>query len=263
MLLLITVGLAAIPLLAATIVCKDQPHKFEARDEQFFIDGGPILLVSGEMHFGRVLPEDWDTRLKQAKAMGLNTISLYLFWNLCEPHEGKFNFTGMTDVRRMLRLCQENGLWVIQRPGPYCCVEFEYGCIPWWTAKYPEVPIRSTDPRWLEWSRRYIEQVHGQVGDLQVTHGGPLLMVQMDNEHGMISGGNESYMVEMQKIFTGAGFDTQLFTCDPGRRGRMSALQGVLRGRNGYKGRQSVGPEVESSAARRLSRPNQSRLMSG
>lgn len=248
MLLLMIVGLAEIALLVTTIMCKGQPHKFEARDGQFFIDGEPTLLVSGEMHFGRVLPEDWDTRLKQAKAMGLNTISLYLFWNLCEPQEGRFDFTDMTDVRRMLQLCQENGLWAILRPGPYCCAEFEYGGIPWWTAKYPEVPIRSTDPQWLEWSRRYIEQVHAQVGDLQVTHGGPLLMVQMDNEHGMISGGNESYMVEMQKIFTGAGFDTQLFTCDPGRSGRMSALQGVLRGRNGYKGRQSGGPGAESPA---------------
>ena len=77
-------------------------HKFEARDRQFWIDGEPTLIVAGEMHFGRVQPEDWDTRIKQAKAMGLNTISFYLFWNMCEPQEGKFNFTGMTDVRRVL-----------------------------------------------------------------------------------------------------------------------------------------------------------------
>jgi beta-galactosidase len=248
--LLLIVGLAAMVQLARTIAPESRPHKFEARDGEFFIDGEPILLVSGEMHFGRVLPEDWDARLKQAKAMGLNTVSLYLFWNLCEPREGEFNFTGMTDVRRMLELCRENGLWAILRPGPYCCAEFEYGGIPWWTAKYPEVPIRSTDPQWLEWSRRYIEQVHAQVGDLQVTHGGPLLMVQMDNEHGMISGGNESYMVEMQKIFTGAGFDTRLFTCDPGRGRRSSdALQDVLRGYNGYKGRgQSGDPQPPGSS---------------
>jgi beta-galactosidase len=245
MTLLLIVGLAATPRMVTSIVPEDRPHTFEARDGQFFIDGEPILLVSGEMHFGRVLPEDWDTRLKQAKAMGLNTISLYLFWNLCEPREGVFDFTGMTDVRRMLELCRDNGLWAILRPGPYCCAEFEYGGIPWWTAKYPNVPIRSTDPQWLEWSRRYIEQVHAQVGDLQVTRGGPLLMVQMDNEHGMISGGNESYMVEMQKIFTGAGFDTQLFTCDPGRARRSGSLENVLRGYNGYKG----GGPVEDTAA--------------
>ncbi len=241
--LLAVVVFIAMALLATAVVTEDRPHTFEARNGEFFIDGKPTLLVSGEMHFGRVLPEDWDTRIKQAKAMGLNTISLYLFWNLCEPREGEFDFTGMADVRRMLELCRENGLWAILRPGPYCCAEFEYGGIPWWTAKYPEVPIRSTDPRWLEWSRRYIEQVYAQVGDLQVTRGGPLLMVQMDNEHGMISGGNESYMVEMHKIFTNAGFDTLLFTCDPGRGMGGSALRGVLRGHNGYKGRQSGGPQ--------------------
>ncbi|MBN1818857.1 MAG: beta-galactosidase [Sedimentisphaerales bacterium] len=240
--LLVVAVLTAIALLVTSVVPTDRPHKFEARDGEFFIDGKPILLVSGEMHFCRVLPEDWDTRLKQAKAMGLNTVSLYLFWNLCEPREGEFDFTGMTDVRRMLRLCRENGLWAILRPGPYCCAEFEYGGIPWWTAKYPEVPIRSTDPQWLRWSRRYIEQVYAQVGDLQVTHGGPLLMVQMDNEHGMISGGNESYMVAMHKIFTGAGFDTQLFTCDPGRARPAGELRNVLRGHNGYRGAQPDSP---------------------
>ena len=77
-----------------------KPHQFEARDHQFFIDGQPTMLIAGEMHFGRVQPEDWDTRIKQAKAMGLNTISFYLFWNQVETQEGKFNFSGMTDVRR-------------------------------------------------------------------------------------------------------------------------------------------------------------------
>lgn len=131
-----------------------QPHRFELSGTRFLLDGEPMLIAAGEMHFGRVLPEDWETRIKQAKAMGLNTLSFYLFWNLCEPREGEFTFTGLTDVRRMLRLCQENGLWVILRPGPYCCAEVEYGGIPWWTAKYPDVKIRTTDPKWLEWTRR-------------------------------------------------------------------------------------------------------------
>ena len=213
-----------------------QVHIFAAHDGAFFIDGEETLIVSGEMHFGRVLPEDWETRLKQAKAMGLNTVSFYLFWNLCEPREGTFDFTGMTDVRRMIQLCQEHGLWVILRPGPYSCAEVEYGGIPWWTAKYPDVPIRSTHPQWLAWSRRYIEQVFEQVGDLQVTRGGPLLMLQMDNEHGMISGGNDSYMVALHKIFRNAGFDIQLFTCDPGAGRGNEELADVLRGHNGYKG---------------------------
>ncbi|HVS51062.1 MAG TPA: beta-galactosidase [Opitutaceae bacterium] len=213
-------------------------HKFELREKQFWIDGEPTLLVAGEMHFGRVLPEDWALRIKQAKAMGLNTLSFYLFWNLCEPREGEFQFSGMTDVRRMLQLCQENGMWVILRPGPYCCAEVDYGGLPWWTAKYPDVKIRSNDPQYLAWSRRYIEQVARQVGDLQVTHGGPLLMVQMENEFAMISRGGNEHLQALQKIFRAAGFDVPLFTGDPFLmpvRDPAQAVPGVLRGRNGLR----------------------------
>jgi beta-galactosidase len=223
-----------------SIVPDGKPHRFEARAGQFWIDGQPTLLVAGEMHFGRVLPEDWELRLKQAKAMGLNTVSFYLFWNLCEPREGEFSFTGMTDVRRMLQLCQREGLWVVLRPGPYCCAEVEYGGIPWWTAKYPDVKIRSTDPKWLEWSRRYIRAVAEQVADLQVSRGGPLLMVQLDNEYGMISGGDFSYLHALTAIFREAGFDGQLFTCDPflmPERTPGTFPAGVLRGRNGLRAR--------------------------
>ena len=215
-----------------------RPHKFELGDRQFLLDGQPMLIAAGEMHFGRVLPGDWETRIKQAKAMGLNTVSFYLFWNLCEPREGEFTFTGVTDVRRVLKLCQDNGLWAILRPGPYCCAEVEYGGIPWWTAKYPDVKIRTTDSKWLEWSRRYIAQVYRQVGDLQVSKGGPLLMVQLDNEYGMIARGDFGYLHSLQKIFQEIGFDVPLFTCDPffgPERTPGSLPAGVLRGRNGLR----------------------------
>jgi beta-galactosidase len=221
-----------------SIVPDGKPHTFAAREKQFFIDGQPTMLVAGEMHFGRVLPEDWDRRLKQAKAMGLNTVSFYLFWHMCEPREGEFQFTGMTDVRRMLKLCQENGLWAILRPGPYCCAEIEYGGIPWWTLKHPEVKIRSSDPQWLAWCRRYLEQVYKQVGDLEVSKGGPLVMVQIDNEIGITQPPNNDYMLALTKIFKEVGFGTQLFTCDPGARlwtDERMRIPGVLHGRNGLK----------------------------
>lgn len=240
-LFLIAFTTASLPAQIVTSIIPDgKVHKFEAREKNFWIDGQQTLLVAGEMHFGRILPEDWDTRIKQAKAMGINTISFYLFWNMCEPEEGKFNFTGMTDVRRVVKLCQENGMWAILRPGPYCCAEIEYGGIPYWTLKYPDVPIRSTNPKWLEWSKKYIDAVYKEVGDLQVTKGGPLLMVQMDNEFGMISQGDSSYLAELKKIFVGAGFDTLLFTCDPGAPGGAT-IEGVLRGPNGYKANARAG----------------------
>ncbi len=218
-----------------------KPHTFEARDRQFLLDGRPMQIIAGEMHFGRVLPEDWDLRLKQAKAMGLNTVSFYLFWNLCEPQEGQFVFSGLTDVRRMLELCRQNGLWAILRPGPYCCAETEYGGIPAWTLRHPDVPVRTNDPRYVAWSRAYLGQVAGQVRDLQITHGGPLLMVQMENEYGMVAWGNRGnidYLRSLQRIYRDAGFDVPLFTCDPflaPARTPAAQLPGVLRGRNGLK----------------------------
>ena len=224
-----------------SIVPDGKPHKFEARDHQFFIDGQPTMLVAGEMHFGRVQPEDWDTRIKQAKAMGLNTISFYLFWNQVETQEGKFDFTGMTDVRRVLKLCQENGMWVILRPGPYCCAEIEYGGIPWWTLKYPGVKIRTADPKWLEWCRKYLAQVYKQVGDLQVSKGGPLLMVQVENEYGILNPANNDYMSAMTKIFKDVGFSGLLFTCNPTTQiwsDPNLRVPGLMYGRNGLDSNQ-------------------------
>ena len=221
-----------------SIVPDGKPHKFEARDHQFFVDGQPTMLTAGEMHFGRVQPEDWETRIKQAKAMGLNTISFYFFWNQVEPKEGKFNFTGMTDVRRVLKLCQKNGMWAILRPGPYCCAEIEYGGIPWWTLKYPDVKVRTTDPQWLEWSRKYLAQVYKQVGDLQVSRGGPLLMVQVENEYGILNATNNDYMTAMTKVFKEAGFNGPLFTCDPTTHvwsDPALRVPGLMYGRNGLK----------------------------
>jgi len=219
-----------------SIVPDGQPHRFEARDHQFWLDGHPTLLVAGEMHFGRVQPEDWETRIQQARAMGLNTISFYLFWNQVETREGKFDFTGMTDVRRVLKLCRKYGLWAILRPGPYCYAEIEYGGIPWWTLKHPEVKVRTTDPQWLAWCRDYLAAVHKQVGDLTVDQGGPLLMVQVENEYGITDLTNNDYMVAMTKIFRDVGFGGQLFTCDPSTQVWHEPglrVPGLMYGRNG------------------------------
>jgi beta-galactosidase len=224
------------------IVPDGKPHKFEAKNKQFLIDGEPTLLIAGEMHFGRVLPEDFELRVKQAKAMGLNTLSFYLFWNLSEPEEGQFDFTGMNDVRRMCKLCQENGLWVILRPGPYCCAEVDYGGIPYWTAKTAnaDVKIRTADPKYVAWSKRYIDRLAQEIADLQVTRGGPVIMMQIENEFGMVAraSGGYGYTDALYEIFK-HDFDVPLFVCDPGVFGSVGGRSGypadVLRGRNGLK----------------------------
>lgn len=231
-------GLGAGAQTVTTMVPDGRPHRFEARDHQFFIDGRPTMIIAGEMHFGRVLPEDWETRIRQAKAMGLNAVSFYLFWNQVEPQEGRFTFSGATDVRRVLELCRDNGMWAILRPGPYCCAEVEYGGIPYWTLRYPDVRVRTNDPRYVEWSRRYIGQVARQVADLQVSRGGPLIMVQVENEYGIIAKGNVDYMRSLQGIFRDAGFEVPLFTCEPTTpiwRDASLRVPGLMYCRNGLK----------------------------
>src|SRR5262249_44786989 len=96
-----------------------KPHKFTLHDRQFWVDDAAIRAMAGEMHPGRILPEFWEDRLKKAKAMGLNTVSVYIFWNQIEQTEGTFVFKDQTDVRRFVKLCQDNGMWVLLRSGPY------------------------------------------------------------------------------------------------------------------------------------------------
>jgi beta-galactosidase len=207
-----------------------KPHKFELKDGNFVLDGKPYLILAGEMHLPRVVPEFWDHRIKQAKAMGLNTISIYVMWNQIEPKEGQFNFEGFNDIRRIAKLCQSNGMWLILRPGPYVCAEFEFGGLPAWLIQ-KKCEMRKYDPVKLGYDRRYIMKLGEQLADLQVHRGGPILMVQVENEHRSI----DDYMRELTKYFREAGFDCQLFTCDPGLKtfAPEEGIPGVLRGVNG------------------------------
>ena len=109
-----------------------KPHKLELKGGKFLIDGRPIRIVAGEMHLPRVLPEFWEDRIQKAKAMGLTAVSIYVMWNQIEPEEGQFNFEGFNNVRRFAKLCQANGIWLIVRPGPFVCAEFEFGGLPYW-----------------------------------------------------------------------------------------------------------------------------------
>ena len=127
-------------------------HTFGFGDSTFLLDGKPIVLISGEMHFARVPREYWRDRFSMAKAMGLNTIATYVFWNYHEPEKGTFNFSGNADVAEFVRIAQEEGLWIIIRPSPYACAEWEFGGYPWWLINEKGMKVRSRDPRFLELS---------------------------------------------------------------------------------------------------------------
>ena len=219
--------LLARPLAAAT---------FTVGDSDFLLDGKPFLIKAGEMHPSRVPHEYWANRLRMIHAMGLNTVSIYVFWNVHEPREGEFDFSGDADIAQFVRLAQKEGLWVILRPGPYCCAEWEFGGFPWWLLKDHEMKVRSQDPRFLAAAAAYLKKLGEQLAPLQITHGGPIIMVQVENEYGSY-GSDHVYMGKILDLDRAAGFDVPFFTADGG--GQMMAnghLPGVLPGLNGGGG---------------------------
>src|ERR1700730_14219045 len=133
-------------------------HTFGWQGEHFLLDGKPFQIISGDMHYARVPRQYWRDRMKKMRAMGLNTLTTYVFWNLHEPRPGQFDFTGNLDVAEYVRTAQQEGLWVIVRPGPYVCSEWDFGGLPSWLLATPGMKVRSADPRFLQAAERYLKQ---------------------------------------------------------------------------------------------------------
>ncbi|MGA2693990.1 MAG: beta-galactosidase family protein, partial [Opitutaceae bacterium] len=189
-------------------------HTFAIGDESFLLDGKRMQIRCGEIHAARVPREYWRNRLRTAKALGLNTVCAYLFWNQVETQEGRFDWSGQADAAEFCRIAQEEGLWVILRPGPYSCAEWEMGGTPWWMLKKGAVSLRSRDPAYLVPATRYLHEVGRELAPLQVTRGGPILMVQVENEYGFY-GDDAAYMGDIRQALVDAGFDVPLFCCNP------------------------------------------------
>jgi beta-galactosidase len=190
-----------------------QLHSFDLQGENFLLDGKPFVIRSGEMHYPRVPREYWRDRMKKAKAMGLNTITTYIFWNLHEPKPGVFNFTGNLDVAAYIRTAQEEGLWVIVRPGPYICTEWDFGGLPSWLLADEKMKVRSNDEKFLKAAKRYMMRVGLELKNLQITKGGPVIMAQVENEYGSF-GNDYAYKNAVKQMMIDAGFEVTLFTSD-------------------------------------------------
>ncbi len=200
-------------LLSLAVPASAAAPRFVIGQNDFLLDGHPFLIRCGEMHFARIPREYWRHRLQMARAMGLNTVCAYLFWNLHEPERGQFNFSGNADVAEFCRLAQKEGLKVILRPGPYACAEWDFGGFPYWLLKIPDLKVRSQDPRYLEACRNYLKAVGRELAPLQITHGGPIVMVQVENEYGSY-GNDKQYIGLIRDDLKDAGFDVPFFTCD-------------------------------------------------
>jgi beta-galactosidase len=204
--------LAAIIIILATPAFP-QSHTFKVGEGQFLLDGKPFQIISGEMHFARIPRECWRDRLHMAKAMGLNTVATYVFWNYHEQEKGKYNFKDNADIAEFCRLAQEEGLWVIIRPSPYACAEWEFGGYPWWLLREKGMKVRSRDPRYLELCRKYFNALAKEIVPLQITKGGPIIMVQIENEYGSYDKDKE-YLAWYRDMYRKVGLDVELYTCD-------------------------------------------------
>jgi beta-galactosidase len=224
-------------------IAQKAKHSFALGDSTFLLDGKPLQIISGEMHNTRIPREYWRARMKMAKAMGLNTVGTYVFWNAQEPEPGKFDFTGNNDIAAFIRAAKEEGLWVVLRPSPYVCAEWEFGGYPWWLLKDKTLKVRSQDPDYLKAYRAYILQLGKQIAPLLVTHGGNVLMVQIENEYGSYSN-DKKYLDINRKIFREAGLDGILFTCDGPEEMAAGYLPGYLPAVNGLDDPKQVKPLI-------------------
>jgi beta-galactosidase len=188
---------------------------FIAGENEFLLNHKPFIIRAGELHYTRIPRAYWDHRIKMCKAMGMNTICIYLFWNIHEQTQGVFDFTGQNDVVEFVRLIQKNGMYCIVRPGPYVCAEWDMGGLPWWLLKKKDLQVRKlTDNYFMDQTKIYLKEVGKQLAPLQIQNGGNIIMVQVENEYGTW-GSDSKYMETMRNNIREVGFDkVQLLRCD-------------------------------------------------
>ena len=191
-----------------------ETHTFKVENGKFTLDGKPFQVISGEMHYARIPRAYWRDRLRMAKAMGLNTITTYVFWNVHEPKPGVYDFSGNYDVAEFVREAQQEGLYVILRPGPYACAEWEFGGFPAWLLKDHSTVVRSSDPKFIDPARRWMMRMGKELAPLQIGNGGPIILVQVENEYGSFDK-DHAYMEQIHHMLVDAGFTkAQLYTAD-------------------------------------------------
>ena len=189
-------------------------NTFEAGKGAFMLNGKPFIVKAAEVHYPRIPRPYWEHRIQMCKALGMNTVCIYIFWNIHEQKEGVFDFTGNNDVAEFCRIAQKNGMYVIVRPGPYVCAEWEMGGLPWWLLKKKDIRLREQDPYFMERVKIFEQKVGEQLAPLTIQNGGPIIMVQVENEYGSY-GEDKPYVSAIRDIVRQSGFDkVALFQCD-------------------------------------------------
>ncbi|MCR5644036.1 MAG: beta-galactosidase [Prevotella sp.] len=198
----------------AMMVAANKPGTFTTGDKTFLLNGEPFIVKAAEVHYPRIPRPYWEHRIQMCKALGMNAVCIYIFWNIHEQREGQFDFTGNNDVAEFCRLAQKNGMYVIVRPGPYVCAEWEMGGLPWWLLKKKDIKLRERDPYFMERVKIFEEKVGEQLKPLTIQNGGPIIMIQVENEYGSY-GEDKPYVSEIRDCLRSIyGKELSLFQCD-------------------------------------------------
>ncbi|HEY9261403.1 beta-galactosidase family protein [Chitinophaga sp.] len=240
-------GMLALSCWMGQAVQAQNKHSFALSKTDFVLDGKPFQMISGEMHPARIPHEYWRHRIQMAKAMGCNTIAAYVFWNYHEPVKGQFDFsTGNHNIAEFIKIAQEEGMWVLLRPGPYVCAEWEFGGLPPYLLQTPDIKVRCMDPRYIQAVTTYVEHLAAEVKPLLVTNGGPVVMVQIENEYGSY-GNDKEYLNTLKDMWVKNGINVPFYTAD-GATAYMLEAGGV---EGAAIGLDSGGSEADFAAAKK------------
>ena len=203
--------------------------EFKIEKNEFILDGEPIKLISGAVHYFRNMKCTWRDIFKKMKAMGLNCVETYCAWNMHEKKMDEFDFSGNLDICEFIKIAGEEGLLAIVRPGPYICSEWEFGGLPWWLQTLEDMEIRCQNKTYMDRFEKYLSAVFDQIRPHLATNGGNIIMLQCENEYGYY-GDDKEYLKKLYKIFRDHGINVPLFTSDGTREAdlRDGTVEGCL-----------------------------------
>ena len=206
--------ITALMLISGSINAMNESGTFTIGEKTFLLNGQPFVVKAAEVHYPRIPRPYWEHRIQMCKALGMNAVCIYIFWNIHEQQEGVFDFTDNNDVAEFCRIAQKNGMYVIVRPGPYVCAEWEMGGLPWWLLKKKDIKLRERDPYFMERVKIFEQKVGEQLKPLTIQNGGPIIMMQVENEYGSY-GEDKPYVSEIRDCLRSIyGKELSLFQCD-------------------------------------------------
>lgn len=217
---------------ALSLQAASPQHTFELQNGMFQLDQRPFQILAGEVHYARIPRAHWRYAMQMARAMGLNTVTTYVFWNLHEPAPEKYEFTGQNDLAAFLQVAKEEGLYVVLRPGPYACAEWEFGGYPAWLLKDRTTVVRSLDPKFMAPAAEWFHRLGAVVKPFLLANGGPIIAVQVENEYGSF-GKDHAYMQAIRDLVIDSGMGgttdhpTVLYTADGGIQQPDGAIPGL------------------------------------